>query len=152
MSALKKSQELVETLTDISVQVEKMAPVASKLAVQLKKATKFVVRCFRCQNAERTERELLDETIQVRKTRNVYQVKGTCACCNETVTGFLPTATATKLAADRNLPIIVLPPKEKAATKTPPKRVRKEKRPASEMDVVVDEVGAVEPNAKENKQ
>lgn len=145
-----KGKTLAETLTDVSVTAEKLAPVVSRIADQISRCTPFMVRCFRCNNDPQTERELDDDTIKIRKTRNVYQVKGTCRHCQQTVTGFLPTAKATKLAADRNLPIEVLPPKEKDE-KVPRKR-KGTKRPASEMDVVIGEVGAVEPAAKENKQ
>lgn len=149
--ALKKSQELIETLTDISVQAEQLAPIASKIALQVQRATKFMVRCFHCGNAEKTERDIIDDSIKIRKTRNVYQVKGTCAHCQHTVAGFLPTAKATKLATDRNLPIEVLPPKEKDTT-TPRKR-KTTKRKADEMaEPVIGEVGEPEPAAKENKQ
>jgi len=150
--ALNKSAELIETLTEVTVQAEKLAPVASKLAAQVKKVTKFLVRCHRCHNDPRTERELEDESLRIRKTRNVYQVKGTCAHCHSDVTGFLPTAKAEKLAKDRNLPIDVLPPKEKTESPAPRRRRKATKRPASEMDVVVGEAGTEEPLAKENKQ
>lgn len=151
--SLKKSAELIETLTEVSIQAEKLAPVASKLATQVKKVTAFLVRCHRCHNEPRTERELEDESLRIRKTRNVYQVKGKCAHCQSDVTGFLPTAKAEKLAHDRNLPIDVLPPKDKTEVRSPPARRRKAaKRKASEMDVVVGEVGTDEPLAKENKQ
>jgi hypothetical protein len=134
-----KADKLAATLTDITVTAEALAPVASRV-------TKFVLRCFSCLNPPQTERELVDDTIKIRKTRNVYQVCGTCAHCHKSVAGFLPTPKATKLAAERNLEIEVLPPKPKDA----PKRAKK--RPASEIETVVGEVATVEPAAKENKQ
>ncbi len=83
--------KIVTVVADIAddekLDVGKVGGLAARVA-------SFLIHCFGCNNPPKTPVVLRKDSVEVRRCRNAYQVKGVCSKCGRGATGFIPSTEA----------------------------------------------------------